>query len=181
MATYEDVKSLDIRILGAKFGLKEAPQWPKELFGRLSSHASSPVYDVMGMPVIFTKELKVHNNYINGYVRIPEDTRKSIGNHKIEHKSGASYWDFRTGVFGVDTNHDGMENMSATELFSDALESIRNLLNRLGIGSKKRRFVMPSNMIDKVADFLEERGLLKEAYDLDVIANTLDKVAETED
>lgn len=35
-----------------------------------------------------------------------------------------------------------------------------------------------SELVDKVADSLERKGLVKEAKDLDIIANTLDKIAE---
>jgi len=166
----------DLNVLAKSIGLKEKPEWPHSLFGNdFSPRGHSKVYEIMGMPVVFSKLIyKTGDGHLTGYLKLPEDTTKNIGNMKTQ---GFGYYDGVVGVVGVDSGHNWNADQTIEEQFKDIVNQIKNTINKLGLGSTRRRYQMPSKLsstLDIIADRLEAMGLIKEAYDIDKISDEID-------
>ena len=173
--------TIDLNALAKSIGLKEKPEWPHSLFGNdFSPSGHSKVYEIMGMPVVFSKLIyKAGDGHLTGYLKLPEDTTKNIGNMKTQ---GFGYYDGVVGVVGVDSGHNWNADQTIEEQFKDIVGQIKGTINKIGLGPKQRRYQMPSKLsseLDVVASRLEAMGLIKEAEELDVISNTIDILANS--
>lgn len=71
----------------------------------------------------------------------------------------------------------GMYEDTPEELMKSLIQMVKQAVNKIGMGSAQRGYADPvrtASMLDNVADSLEAKGLIKEAEELDVIANTLE-------